>query len=90
MFFYTKKHAPHGACVVSKQTLPLINLVSRSSEILFGISYLVLLTSFFFQSCDLLFHKFPFQNEIIKDLFTPQYRIIKRKIIRLNSDCVCS
>ena len=57
---YRKKHAPHGACVVSKQTLPLINLLSRSSEILFGIPYLVLLSSFFFQSCDLFSYKFSF------------------------------
>nr|DAT30051.1 MAG TPA: hypothetical protein [Caudoviricetes sp.] len=66
----------------------LFNDIPRSSEILFGIPYLVLLSSFFFQSCDLFSYKFPLQNEIIKSLFTPQYRIIKRKIIRLNPDGV--
>ena len=90
MFFYTKKHAPHGACVVSKQTLPLINLVSRSSEILFGISYLVLLTFDSFELFQFLCYELPLEYKIVKDFLTSKHCIVKRKIISLNPDCVCS
>lgn len=78
----TKKHAPYGACAVSKQTL--LDEIPRSRQIP------LCTPNFRLQFLDLLRNKLPFQLQILKDLFTSQNCVIKSKAIRLNSDRIRS